>query len=120
MLKHGSKFCFAGIASACIFLLSGTAQAGGHMSKKQLTEQFTKMIAEVRKGATATIRDEAAQHLAELTRGTDPNKVDDKTVVHLASLLDLPVGRYWVAGSIRRSPSSIIRHGIPVLPECEL
>jgi len=97
MIKLGSKFCFALIAAACIFPLSGTAHAGDHMSRKQLKEKLTKTIAEVRTGATSTIRDEAAQHLAELTRGIDPNKVDDKTIGDLVSLLDFQVGRYWVA-----------------------
>jgi hypothetical protein len=97
MVKYRFRFRFAVIASAYILFLSGTAHAGDHMPKKLLTEQFTKTIMDVRTGATPTIRDEAAQHLAQLTRGIDPEDVDDKTIADLVSLLDLPVGRYWVA-----------------------
>jgi hypothetical protein len=98
MLKHGPKFCFAVIASACIFLLSGTVPAKGNfMAKRRVAEQIKKTIADVRTGATSAIREEAAQHLAQLTRGIDPSEVDDKTVDDLVSLLDLPEGRYWVA-----------------------
>jgi len=68
-----------------------------HMSKSQLKTQLSKTMAKVRTGSTSAIRDEAAEHLAGLTGGIDPNQVDDKTVADLVSLLDQPVGRYWVA-----------------------
>jgi hypothetical protein len=98
MLENGSKLCFAVIASACIFFQSGTAHAGDPMSKKQLTET----IAKVRTGGTSMARTEAAEHLAELTRGISPNKVDDKTIADLVSLLDTSDDsvRYWVAASL--------------------
>lgn len=98
MMKSTSKLLLAIIASACVSLLPGSAQATNqHMSKSQLKTQLSKTIAKVRTGSTATIRDEAAKHLAELTRGIDPHEVDDETVTDLVSLLDQPVGRYWVA-----------------------
>jgi len=95
MIKHGC--CLVLIASACIIL--GTARAKGDpVSKRQLTET----IAKVRNGKTSVIRAEAAQHLAELTRRIDPDKVDDKTLGELVSLLDTPQDsvRFWVAASL--------------------
>ena len=97
MLKKGFILFCAVIVSVCFFLLSGTTYAGDNMSKKKLAAQLTKEIEKVRAGGTATIRDNAAQRLAELTRGVDPNKLDDKTITDLVSLLDLPDGHYWVA-----------------------
>jgi len=89
------------IVSVCAFMVSGEARTPAHqMSKTQLTIQLSKTIAKVRTGATSTIRDEAAQHLAKLTREANPSEIDDKTVADLVSLLDLPVGRYWVAVSL--------------------
>jgi len=77
-----------------LFSLSHAAHAKGDVTlKKQLTETIEK----VRSGETSNIRDEAAQHLAQLTRGIDPNRVDDETVGDLVSLLDVPEARYWVA-----------------------
>jgi len=96
MAKRVFRLWFAVVASACLFLLSGTAQTGEPMSKKELTETIEK----VRTGATSTIRDEAAQHLAELTRGINPKDIDDKTITDLVSLLDLREARYWVAVSL--------------------
>jgi len=96
MVENGSKLWFAVIASACFFLLSVTLYAkGDHTSTKQLTETIEK----VRTGATPAARTEAAEHLAELTRGIHPNKVDDTTLEALVSLLDTSEDsvRYWVA-----------------------
>jgi HEAT repeat protein len=94
--KKGSRLWFAVIASACFFLLSGTAHAKGDPTfKKQLTET----IAKVRTGATSAARTEAAEHLSELTRGISPDKVGDASLADLVSLLDSSEDsvRYWVA-----------------------
>jgi hypothetical protein len=99
MLKYRSRVRFAVIASALICSLSGSAHATDDaMSKRQLT----KTMAKVRKGKTSTVRTEAAEHLAELTRGIDPQKVDDTTLAELVSLLDISEDsvRYWVAASL--------------------
>jgi hypothetical protein len=93
MAKHKPKPWFAIIASAVILVLPSTAFAGKTMSKKRFTETMVK----VRTGANSTVRNEAAQHLAELTRGIDPNEIDDRTISDLVSLLDVPEARYWVA-----------------------
>jgi hypothetical protein len=99
MQKSWSRFCSALIAAAWIFLLFGTAKAtGDHVSIKQLTETMAK----IRSGKTPVARDEAAEHLAKLTRGINPNKVDDKTIADIASLLDGSADsvRYWLAASL--------------------
>src|SRR6266850_163469 len=100
MSNNCSKLWFAVIASACSFLLSGTAHVGDQMSKKQLAAQLTKAIAEARSGATPTIRYEAAERLADLTHGIDAKKVDDKTIADMTSLLDEPIIRNPVAVSL--------------------
>lgn len=101
MVKPGSKFCFAVIASAWIVLLSGAAHAKSDpMSKRQLTEQLTETIAKVRTGGPPSMdRTNAAERLADLTRKIDPKKVDDRTLADLVSLLDISDDsvRYWVA-----------------------
>jgi hypothetical protein len=80
-------------------VLVGTAQAAQDMfkSKKQI---IIESIGEIRSGATSTIRDNAAQQLAEMTHGIDPKDLDDRMIADIVSLLDLPVGRYWVAVSL--------------------
>jgi hypothetical protein len=72
------------------------------MSKEQLLEQLTKTIVKVRTGKSSTARTDAAEHLAELTRGIDPKMVDDKTITDLVSLLDTSEDsvRSWVAASL--------------------
>ena len=101
MLKHRFMVCLATIAYALICLQSCMAQQTGElMSKSRFSEQITETITKVRTGETPRIRDEAAQHLAEMTKGVDPNELDDKTISDMVSLLDLYVGRYWVAVSL--------------------
>jgi hypothetical protein len=67
------------------------------MFSKSLTETMTK----VRSGKTSSARTKSAEHLFKLTRTTH-QKVDDKTITELASLLDLSDDsvRYWVARSL--------------------
>jgi len=87
------------ITSAWFFLLPPTACAkGGPMLKKQLQETMAK----VRSGETSTSRTDAAEHLATLTRGIEPNKVDDTTLAEIVSLLDTQEDsvRYWLAASL--------------------
>src|ERR1700680_2449973 len=103
MLKHGSRFYFAVIASVWIVLLSGTAHAkDDHMSKRQLKEQLTETMRMIRTGESSNARTDAAEHLADLTRGIDPKLVDKGTIADLVSLLDVPEDsvRYWVAACL--------------------
>jgi len=64
--------------------------------------KFNSAVAGVRNGGTATIRTEAAQHLAELTGKVDPKSVDDAAIRELICLLDSNEDsvRMWVAGSL--------------------
>lgn len=62
----------------------GRAEAKGVLFKKLLT----KTIAIARKGETLNIRRGAAEHLAELARWIDPDKVNDQAVAELVSLLN--------------------------------
>jgi hypothetical protein len=90
------------------------------VSKQQLAEDLAKTIAEVRTAATPTICSEAAEHLAQLTRKIDPKKVDDKAIADMVSLLDLPVGRYWVAvslGNLGRRAKVAVPKLLELLPE---
>ena len=91
------------IASACILLLSPGLCAKSHlMPKRQLKRQLLETMAKVRNGKTSNSRTDAAEHLAMLTRGINPYKVDDATLREMVSLLDTQEDsvRGWVAGSL--------------------
>lgn len=62
----------------------GRAEAKGVLFKKLLT----KTIAIARNGEIINSRRDAAEHLAELARWIDPDKVDDNAVAELVSLLN--------------------------------
>lgn len=98
---ESAPICFAVIASVwMILLLSSTALTkAGRPTGKQLTEELKETVAKVRTGATSAARTEAAERLAELTRGISPNQIDDGTLSELVSLLEVPENsvRYWVA-----------------------
>jgi hypothetical protein len=96
MVRHGLRPWLAAILLGRMLFLVVVAQAGEPTSKQQLAEATEK----VRTAATSLIRDEAARHLAELTRTIDPKQIDDKTITDLVSLLDSAPGRYWVAMSL--------------------
>lgn len=99
MLKCRSMFLLVMIASALVFLPGDTMRAKDNtMLKKQLAET----IATVRKGETPTIRTDAAEHLAELTRSLSPKRIDDGTLSQIVSLLDTSEDsvRLWVAASL--------------------
>lgn len=77
--------------------------AEGHLvPKNQLKRQLSETMAKIRNGKTATSRTEAAEHLAMLTRGINPNKVDDSTLTEMLSLLETEEDsvRAWVAASL--------------------
>ena len=91
------------IASACIFLLSPGLCVKSHpMPKRQLKRQLLETMAKIRNGKTLTSRTEAAEHLATLTRGINPHKVDETTLTEMVSLLDTQEDsvRAWVAASL--------------------
>jgi hypothetical protein len=103
MLKHISIFYFVMIATACIVVLSSKAYAQiGHLTKEQFTQQLKKTMTRVHDEKTLNARTNAAERLADLTRGADPNNVDDKTLTDLISLLNFREDsvRFWVAASL--------------------
>ena len=78
-----------------------------------------KSIAMARKGEILDFRTNAANHLAELARWIDPDKVDDQAVAELVSLLntstDIPV-RSFVIGALGTLGTSA-KSAIPALQE---
>ena len=75
---------------------------GQSRPKTQLKRQLSETMTNIQNGKTSTSRTEAAQHLATLTRGINPNKVDDSTLIEMLSLLDTQEDsvRAWVAASL--------------------
>lgn len=77
------------ITLACFFLLSPIVCAkSGPMVNIQINKQLLDTIAEIRNRTTINSRTEAAQHLAKLTHGINPRRVDDATVAEMVSLLE--------------------------------
>ena len=72
------------------------------MPREQLKRQLSETMAKIRNGKTVTSRTNAAEHLATLTRGINPHKVDETTLTEMVSLLDTQEDsvRAWVAGSL--------------------
>lgn len=99
MLKGGAKLRISVIASALICLLSARA---GATSDVVAQREVREAIAKIQNGESLTARTDAAEHLAELTRRMDPNKLDDTTLAELISLLDTSEDsvRGWVAGAL--------------------
>ena len=67
-----------------------------------LKRQLSETMAKIRDGETSMSRTEAAEHLATLTHGINPDKVDDATLTEMISLLDTHEDsvRAWVAASL--------------------
>jgi hypothetical protein len=68
-----------------ILLLSSSAHAA---SDPVFSKQLTDTIAQVRSAESVDARTDAAEHLAEMTRGANSKKVDDRTIAEIASLLN--------------------------------
>jgi hypothetical protein len=91
------------IMSACLFLLSPAVYAKtGPVVETQLKRKLIETIKKVRNGKTSTSRTEAAEYLETLTRGMSPQKLDDKTLSEIVSLLETKEDsvRAWVAASL--------------------
>ena len=96
MVKPRRGFCSALIVFVLSVLLSETSRATG---ADTFTKQVSEAVSKVRMGEDPGVRRRAAEHLFELTRGTNSTRVGDETIANIASLLDGhedPV-RYWVA-----------------------
>lgn len=88
------------IAVAPIISLANTALTGNSVSIEELRAVVAKMHVDERPGVAW--KEDAAEHLAELTREVDPQEVDEKTVIDILSLMDSSTDgvRYWVARSL--------------------
>jgi hypothetical protein len=92
--------------------------------KKQLNRQLSATMAKVRNGKTSNSRTDAAEHLAMLTHGINPHKVDDTTLAEMVSLLETKEDsvRAWVAASLghlgRRAKVAVPRL-LELLPEVD-
>ena len=92
--------------------------------REQLKSQLSKTMAKVRNGGTVTSRTNAAERLAMLTRGIDPQKVDDRTLAEMVSLLDTKEDsvRAWVAaalGNLGRRAKVAVPRLLKLLPEVD-
>src|SRR5215471_9613480 len=85
-LADAIRYALARMRAAVPPPTCGRAEAKGVLFKMLLTNT----IATARKGETLEIRISAAEHLADLTRWIDPDKVDDQAVADLVSLLNTP------------------------------
>jgi hypothetical protein len=90
------------IASACIFLLSPVLGAGHPRPKRQLKTKLLETMAKIRNAKTLNSRADAAEHLAMLTHGINPQRVDETTLAEMVSLLDTreDAVRAWVAAAL--------------------
>ena len=91
------------VVGLVLIALSPELCAQSHsVPRKQLKRQLSETMAKVRNGKTLTSRTEAAEHLATLTRGTNPHKIDDTTLAEMVSLLETEEDsvRAWVAASL--------------------
>jgi hypothetical protein len=89
--------------SACLLLLSPVVCASSDPKlKRQPKRELLETMAKVRNGRTSTSRTEAAQHLATLTHGINPHKVNDTTLAEMVSLLETEEDsvRAWVAAAL--------------------
>jgi len=110
-----------GSLTALAFLIVGTANAAGD---RMLNTKLEETIAKVRIEESLTARTDAAEHLAELTRGVNPKSVYDKTVADMVSLLDAPDDsvRAWVAaalGNLGRRAKVAVPKLLALLPEAD-
>ncbi len=91
------------IIIACFILISPDGYAkSGVMVKSQLKSKLLETIAKVRNEKTSNARTEAAERLANLTWGINPQRVDDSTLKEMMSLLETKEDsvRAWVAASL--------------------
>ena len=99
MSERCCKLQHLGSFIALMLLLLGTGNAAADPS---LSAKLQETIAKVRAEKSLIARTEAAEHLADLTHGSNPASVDDKTVADMVSLLDAPDDsvRAWVAAAL--------------------
>lgn len=94
---------FISVVSLVLFACPpGLCAQSDSRTRDQLKRQLSETMATVRNGETLTSRTDAAEHLATLTRGINPHKVDDTTLAEMVSLLETEEDsvRAWVAASL--------------------
>jgi hypothetical protein len=89
-------------ASICALWLAGLCSESQAVPRRQLKRNLSETMAKIRDEKTINSRTEAAEHLAMLTRGINPRKVDDATLTEMISLLDTDEDsvRFWVAAAL--------------------
>ena len=116
------------ISSVCLVLIALSPElcAQSHPTpKRQLKRQLLETMANVRNRETVNSRTDAAEHLATLTRGINPLKVDDTTLTEMVSLLDTQEDsvRAWVAASLgnlgRRAKVAAVPRLLKLLAEVD-
>ena len=103
MLKIMRKIRLISVVWLILIALSPELCAQGQsLSRKHLKRQLSETMAKVRSAQTSTSRTDAAEHLATLTRGINPYKVDDITLAEMVSLLETEEDsvRAWVAAAL--------------------
>jgi hypothetical protein len=100
---HKQQFRTFYLAIASAILLGSLSMAAWARDDAALNQQLTETIAKVRTGETEMIRVDAAKLLVDLTRGANPNGVEDKVLADIVSLLDRPEDSVWreVATALR-------------------
>lgn len=124
MLNHVTP-CRLWLVLTAIFLLSpGLCAKSYAVPKGQLNKQLLDTVAKVRDGKTSNARTDAAERLATLTRGINPNKVNDATLTGMVSLLDTEEDsvRLWVAvalGNLGPRAKVAVPKLLKILPEVD-
>ena len=98
MLRQLREVCCIAGGVLAVMTCSANGRDDG-VVVKQIQETITKV--RITKGPSMA-RAGAAEHLADLTKGIDPKRVDDKTLADLVSLLTISDDsvQFWVAGSL--------------------
>ena len=98
VLNRRSGLIMAVLAAGPLLCLAATPTS----SDSALLTQIERTIVKARTGEDVQVRTDAAERLSFLAHRIDPNKLDDKTLADLVSLLDSPNDsvRYWVATAL--------------------
>lgn len=104
---------------ACMMAIPSEARARKHVSKAEIAGA----IQRVQQSTDATVREDASEQVAKLTRSVNPGDVDDRMIADLILLLDRREGRLWIAvslGNIGKRASAAIPKLQDLLPaeEC--
>jgi hypothetical protein len=122
MPKKLFRLCLTAVCGSLVLLSSGVAHAGyKSVSQQELKEAVAKVQAG---GSPSMARTDAAEHVAELTRKINPQKVDDETLANMMSLLNIHDDsvRYWIAralGNLGPRANMTVPTLLKLLPEAD-